>query len=258
MPTYTSDEYEADEEKEVTVGEAKERYLRRCKACDKFGHTAVNCRKKNASVINKNYNIVEQICRFPSLDPERVLTLGTMPPLPVTCESSMCKPFNRPDDEQELLRIVDDVNRRQILDTEEEFSDNQEENPKKKSQLMIVPTDEGIVETHEKQKKKKKKAGSVEGGPTEVSATIPDRVNDLYCYCQKPWDGNADTNMVGCSSGEKCHDKETTGSWVHINCVNISEEHFVQLSNNTAEWYCPGCILSKNTSQSKRKARKKQ
>lgn len=60
----------------------------------------------------------------------------------------------------------------------------------------------------------------------ETSAPVPERSDNLYCYCQCPYDEVSE--MIACD-GEDCHIE-----WFHFECVGI-------MVPPKGKWYCPDC-----------------
>jgi len=222
--------------------------LRHCKACNAYGHTAINCRKKNIEVIVAEYKIAEKICRFPGMDAERVAALGSIPfpPVQVARQPGDGVPFDSPDCSDKLINDVAETNSRQLLDSDDEDAEETNTERKPKSVKIVLETNPELV--NKRVKNVNTCTVSKEGSTTSA---LLYQTEDVYCYCQQPWDGTS--NMIGCSAKDKCKDIKTTGSWFHVACAHITEEQFLQYTNKKAVWYCPGCVDAKSAHTAHRK-----
>ena len=57
----------------------------------------------------------------------------------------------------------------------------------------------------------------------QVATKVP-----LFCYCQKPWDENDGTDMIGCDN------TNCTFKWIHLQCAKLKRA-------KKGSWYCKDC-----------------
>ncbi|KAJ3937418.1 MAG: hypothetical protein NXY57DRAFT_956396 [Lentinula lateritia] len=108
--------------------------------------------------------------------------------------------------------------------------------------VKAIPTTQGdlVVEAERPSKRstraRRGKRSSVLGTdqPMSLKITLPAMYdNRLYCYCNKPSDGE----MVACDN-EDC-----TNQWFHLTCTGLS-----QLPDESETWYCDDCDPDKSPS----------
>ncbi|KAJ3821027.1 hypothetical protein EV361DRAFT_497074 [Lentinula raphanica] len=93
-----------------------------------------------------------------------------------------------------------------------------------------IPADEPEPPTKRPARSRKGKRAAADQ-QTSLKITLPAMHDRLYCYCNKPSDGE----MVACDN------EECVNQWFHLTCTGLS-----RLPDESEKWYCDDCDPDKH------------